>query len=156
MRPTLNQVVCNPKRFIELLTAAGVEHAHEKVTHLAYLINELNSLRVWIKTTEADLRYDKQAPFRYPSKRTTHKEAMLRRIKRSAPTFHRLVFYQNKAAELERRVQRKLDKWPELEFDPARLRKQVDRAAMSKMQSRRTQRKRHYRKMLRLKAQNQA
>lgn len=147
MRPTFEQIYCNPHFFVQLLSEAGLDAAQAKVMALYNDLVEFMSIKNYLVCLEEEYTEKHQVFYRSPSLWMTRQKDKTRMIKRVTPArLSKLKYGQyvkKKTAEYNRRI----DKWPEVTFDPSVLATKHDQELVKKKRQRRVQRGRrsmHY------------
>jgi hypothetical protein len=132
MRPTLKQIYNDPLKIIEALKAAGVESAHEKVMGIMLRLCEYWSvekhLKLYIKT-RTELEQCELAASNSKSDlpvTPVDKARVMMNIKRSKEYNANILNMRSYLNKLSRRLETKIDKWPDLDLDPSTLRKKPD------------------------------
>lgn len=140
MRPTPQEVLANPDLFVQLLTLQGVENAQAKVSAVAYEMLEYGQVESYYKRLGKEITQNEQDSSFYPmpkDKKIFKREA-LRRHKKISQTRRLHLRYGQYLSRKLRMIKAKIDKWPELTWDPKSLKVQPDKALMKKYIMRKT------------------
>lgn len=142
MRPTLLQIYNDPKAIIAALEAAGVECAHEKVMGMYLHLTEYWSMHRYHKRLDRDRTYTLQSEARRLRLPNAKPDAdQWRRNQKQAGEYNKTIivargYLRRTAKKLETRI----DKWPDLDLDPKDLRKKPDQDLVSKVLKKRMRR----------------
>lgn len=140
MRPSLKQIYNDPFKIIEALERAGLENAHAKVMGIMVDICEYWSVerhlkRVLRNRTEAEQQ--ERVPYnpkcgRNPGE-ATDKRLFMMSIKRSKDYNQSVMGMRFYLKKHKKRLETKIQKWPELDLDPTTLRKRADIKVVGKI-----------------------
>lgn len=141
MRPTPEQVFCNPELFIRLLEEQGVADARPKVVAIFKRMMERRSVGLWAERINRDLLATQQQPYRYPHNPKSSrdpKRVAKQRLKRLAPLVRSHLRFKQYMDKVEAKVAAKIAQWPELAYADIRLRKKPDMDLIKHHQARRS------------------
>lgn len=142
MRPTAMQVFCNIDLFEKLLEEAGVDGAHAKLISLTRAISEWRTLDGWVDLYGREVRGSQQSPYRFPNKRDPARDR-IRMAKRVGVEIKHFMHYKQEAAARMDKIVRKINQWPDLQYDEAALSKTFDRHDVKRRLRRRASRRRN-------------
>lgn len=149
MRPTLQQLYNDPKAIIAGLEAAGLENAHAKVMGIMMSVSTYWSMERHHKRSVRDRTYQLQAEER----RLRHKDAKpdpsieTMNQKRASEHHASLLVSGQYLSRIQRILETKISKWPEIDIDPDTLRKKPDPKIISWIAKRRMKRRKTARRL---------
>jgi hypothetical protein len=142
MRPTLHQIYCNPLLIIEALNEAGVENAQAKVMAMMQKLAEHFSMKRYFDRLEKDRTYTHQSEerrLRFPNAKPDPEN--VRRNYKSIAEYNRtIIVARGYLKRTARQMERKVDKWPDLNLDPKALRQKPDHELVNKVLKKRMKR----------------
>ena len=142
MRPTPEEILANPDLFVQLLEAQGVKNAQARVSAIAYDMLEYSLVQKQQKRDGRFIRTNEQYSYRYPqSDSATNKYDVLRRVKKTGSYRTSYLHYDQYLKRKMKKIQAKINKWPELTWDPKTLKTAPSTDLMKKYVLRRTSRR---------------
>lgn len=124
MRPTAIQVFQNFEYFCQLLEQAGEENVQARMSSLFHKISEWYSVDLWVKRYNTDMRVNQQLHQTHPRRLNyvRNKKLEIIRVKQRVALYrHSYLRYKQHADLLLKAIDKKIAKWPELEFNPKSL-----------------------------------
>lgn len=134
MRPTLRQLYQDPKAIIAALDEAGMENAQARVMGMFLTLCEYWSMHRYHGRLEKDRTYALQSEARRlknPGAKPDPEQAM--RNRKQAGEYNKtLIVARGYLRRMERKMERKMSQWPEIELDMKKFRKKPDQELISK------------------------